>query len=285
MSVNKPGSLLGDILALQSKKGTSPRAPRIGDRIGFAFSSKDRYDFTLRSLEALDAEGGFDIIWNDGSNEDAVPRLAQHFRFRNARLVEMNHDIAGGPDLAICFGIKRLIELGYDYIGLLENDVVLRPGWFTELMQVFARGYADGLACGAASVRGYESRVLEYRDGYAIDWASGAGMLLFSRLAAHIVLNNYFGPVPTMTGLRRFYAETFGIDLVVSEWREGQNGRLSADWKFTPLLYLYGFASLSTIPAYAYDLQFDPRFHLNTEYSRAEKNNTGLVHKRRFRST
>jgi len=63
-----PG-ILDVIRSLQKRNKTKPRAPKRGDRIGFSFSSKDRYLFTLQTLKSLDTEGGFDLIWNDGSSE------------------------------------------------------------------------------------------------------------------------------------------------------------------------------------------------------------------------
>jgi hypothetical protein len=280
MFMEESGSLVEIIRSLQAKCGTRPSRPRSGDRVGFAFSSRDRYPFTLQALQALEAEGGFDIVWNDGSREEAVPWLAKHCTFRNVRLVEVNYNVIGGPDIVICFGLKRLLELGYDYIGLFENDVVVRPGWFPRLMRLFEQAADDGLVCGAASVRSYESRVLEYRNGYTIDWASGAGMLLFSRPAAQIVFDNYLRPAMTKTSIREFYAETFGVKLLVSEWKDSEAGPVTLDWSYTPLLYVHGYASCGTIPALAYDLQFDPRIIMHTEYVRPEKNNAGLAHKR-----
>ncbi len=38
-----------------------------GLRIGFAFSTRDRVEFTRRSLASIDTDEGFDRLWVDGS--------------------------------------------------------------------------------------------------------------------------------------------------------------------------------------------------------------------------
>jgi hypothetical protein len=269
------------IRSQQAKNGTVPRRPRPNDRLGFSFSSKDRCLYTVQSLKALDAEGGFDLIWNDGSTQKGGPELARNWRFKNARLVEINCGVGGGPDLAIRFGLKRLLDLGYDYVGLLENDVVLHPGWFSRLTELFALGFEEGLVCGAASVRGYESRVLEYRNHYSIDWASGAGMVLFSREAAQLILDQYDQLAVTTLGIREFYAELFGVALEISEWNiwpVTQAVPCTLDFGYTPMLYRHGFATLGAIPSLAHDLDFDVRRFLRTNYVGMNKNNAGLAH-------
>jgi hypothetical protein len=99
-------SIVDTLRAQQSERKPVSCRPRAGHRVGFALSSKDRFVFTLRTLKALDAEGGFDVVWNDGSDRCEVPELSRYFPFQNARLVEVNHGVKGGPDAAICFGLQ-----------------------------------------------------------------------------------------------------------------------------------------------------------------------------------
>jgi hypothetical protein len=279
--------VLDVIRSLQAAQQTVPCRPKRGDRIGFALSSKDRFAFTLQTIKALDAEGGFDLIWNDGSDRNDVRDLSRNFVFQNARLVEVNFGVRGGPDKAICFSLKRLLDLGYDYIGLIENDVVLRPGWLKTLTSLFHFAAEDGLAVGAASVMSYESRVLAYRKNYSIDWARGANMVLFSRPAAQLLLDHYQSLRMTSWEIRRFYADLFGIALQVSEWSVGPvwlDGPMSLDWGYTPLLYQHGYASVGSVPSMAYDLEFDVRQLLQTNYVGPEKSNAGIAHPRIARS-
>ncbi len=42
----------------------------------------------------------------------------------------------------------------------------------------------EGVNVGAVSALGYQSRVLEYRKDYSLDWARGAALVLFAREAA-----------------------------------------------------------------------------------------------------
>ena len=208
--------ILDVIRSLQGRNHTQPRAPRLGDRVGFSFSTRDRYDFTLQTIRSLDTEGGFDLFWNDGSTEPDVPALARNYKFQNANLVEVNYGVTGGPDRAICFGLSRLLEAGYDYIGLIENDILFRPGWFSALMKLFSHGAEEGIVCGSATARSFESHVLEYRSGYGVQCDTGAGMVLFSRAAAEIILDLYSSPASlqmTTLSWQKFYADLFGLDL------------------------------------------------------------------------
>jgi hypothetical protein len=275
-----------DVLrTLQKRNKTKPRAPKCSDRVGFSFSSKDRYLYTLQTIQNLDTEGGFDLIWNDGSKEAGVPALAKNYKFRNAKLVEVNYGVSGGPDRAICFGLSRLLELGYDYVGLIENDILFRPGWFGALMELFSRSAQDGIVCGSATARSFESHVLEYRAGYSVQCDIGAGMVLFPRPAAEMILELYSNPSSlqmTTHSWRDFYADLFGLDLQAFSpfWAYPPEKAFpcTLDWGYTPSLYLKGYASLSTIPTYATDLEFDVETFFHTKYVSAEKNNAGVAY-------
>jgi hypothetical protein len=277
-----------DVLrSLQKRNKTKPRIPKRGDRIGFALSSKDRYLFTLQTLQSLDTEGGIDLIWNDGSDEGGVPALAQNYKFKNARLVEVNYGVKGGAETAVCFGLSRLLKLGYDYVGLIENDILFRPGWFRALKELFSQGAADGIVCGSATARSFESHVLEYRSGYSVQSDIGAGMVLFSRAAAEIIMDMYSNPSSlqmTTHSWQKFYADVFGFDLrkFPPFWAFPPDRAFpcTLDWGYTPSLYLRGYASLGTIPSYASDLEFNVETFFHTKYVSAEKSGTGVAYPR-----
>jgi len=271
--------------SLQKRNRTKPRVPKTGDRIGFSLSTRDRYVFTLQTLQTLDTESGFDLIWNDGSTEQGVPALAHNYKFQNAKLVEVNYGVTGGAERAVCFGLSRLLELGYDYVGLIENDILFRPGWFSALKNLFSQGAAEGIVCGSATARSFESHVLEYRSGYGVQCDTGAGMVLFSRAAAEIIMELYADPHSlqmTTHSWQKFYAELFGLDLrkFAPFWAYPPEKPFpcTLDWGYTPSLYLNGYASLSTIPSYATDLEFDVESFFHTKYVGAEKNNTGVAY-------
>jgi hypothetical protein len=287
MSADWP-SILDGLRSLQAERQPAVCRPRPGDRIGFAFSSRDRFVFTLRTLKTIDSEGGFDVVWNDGSERREVPELSRYFVFRNARVAEVNYGVKGGADAAICFGLRRLLDLGYDYIGLIENDILLGPGWFPTLLSLFESAAGDGLTVGAASVLGYQSRVLEYRRNYSIDWARGAAMVLFTRPAAQLLLDNYASLKMSSQQLRGFYAEQFGVALHVPGWVVGSrwmDGPMSVDWGYAAFLYRHGYACVGSIPSLTHDLEFDVRQVLRTDYVGTGLNESGLAHPRIEAST
>ena len=280
-------AILDILRALQKRNKTRPRAPKPGDRFGFSFSTRNRYLFTLQTLQSLDTEGGFDLIWNDGSTEPGVPALARNYKFKNARLVEANFGVTGGPERAVCFGLSRLLELGYDYVGLIENDILFRPGWFRALRKLFSQGAEEGIVCGSATARSFESHALEYREGYSVQSDTGAGMVLFSRAAAKIIMQLYSNPSSlqmTTHSWQKFYADLFGLDLrnFSPFWALPKDRPVpcTLDWGYTPSLYLNGYASLSTIPSYASDLEFDVESFFHTRYVGPEKNNFGVNYPR-----
>lgn len=267
---------------LQGRTGTVCRPPQPGDRVGFALSSKDRVTFTRQTLEAMDKDGGYDVIWNDGSQEAEGRALPKEFRFQNARLREVNYDVRGGPDRSICFGLERLLHLGYDYVGLIENDIVMELGWFHRLLNLFDLAAADGIVCGAATVRSYEGRVIEHRSGYSINWGTGAGMILFTRAAAEVILRQYSRLRMSTASIARFYARLFRLDLnLLTQDHSGhwgcQDRWLTLDWGYTPMLYLHGYTSVGSIPNLARDLEFSPGHYLLNDYVRPERDNAGMV--------
>src|SRR5215831_15945439 len=109
-------------------------------KVGFIFSTKERVDLSRRSLGSIDSDSGFDLIWLDGSTSEEARRLPESIKLQKTRLVEVHLDVKGGPDAAIRYGLRRLLALGYDYCGLIENDLEFVPGWFSRLMELFRLG-------------------------------------------------------------------------------------------------------------------------------------------------
>ena len=280
MSANWP-SVFDAMKLLQANRNPVARRWTPQSKIGFSLSTRDRFVYTMRTIKSLDADGGFDLIWNDGSERNEVPELSRYFAFRNARLVEVNYKVKGGADAAICYGLRRLLELGYDFVGLVENDLLLAPGWFAAMRDAFDAANDEGVSVGAVSALGYQSRVLECRKDYSLDWARGAALVLFTREAARLLLENYSHLEMTSQQIRGFYAEQFGVALHEPEWAVGgrwMDGPMTLDWVYAPLLYSHGYASVGTIPSFARDLEFDVRTVLRTDYVRAEQNGSGLMH-------
>jgi hypothetical protein len=231
--------------------------------VGFAFSTKDRVDCTLRTLASLETEGSFDLIWIDGSDTAGGKALPGSIKPRNFSLVEVHKEVKGGPDKAIRFGLKRLLELGYDYCGLIENDVLFRPGWYADLMGLFELGRREGLRVGAATVRTIDGRVMIYRPQYALMWYMGASIVLFTKEAARIILRTY--KLTSSQELGAFFKQQLGVDLskVWELWMDKRNRSIGCDGAFAMQLYRYGLSSVGTIPAkgISADFSIEERFH------------------------
>jgi hypothetical protein len=187
---------------------------------------------------------------------------------RNCRIVEVHKGVKGGPDAAIRFGLRRLLNLGYSYCGLVESDIRFEPGWFPRLMELFEFGAKDGLKVGAATVYSLDSRILIRRPHYAIMWNMGASMVLFTREAAHVVLATYKSV--SSSRLARFFHRRFGVDLGgVWELMMDQPDRgLGCDWAYAMYLYKNGLSSLGTVPSMAIDMDHDVERLFRTTYAR-----------------
>lgn len=213
------------------------------NRIAIAFSTKDRVELSRRTVDPLLQPGKFDLWWMDGSNSDEGQRLPDHYQFKNFR-----SNVKGGADAAIVYSLTTLYNAGYEYIGLVENDVLLTdPDWFDKTMALFAKGQANGLKVGAVSARCYEDRILIQRDGYAIMHNLGAGMVIFTREAAELVLK-YFRTGWTNAN-RLLFSQLSGIDIGQYWAFRGGQHILCADWSFDTVLAAHGFCSLALSPS------------------------------------
>lgn len=226
------------------------------NRVAIAFSTKDRVELTKRSIEPLLQPDKFDLWWVDGSKTDEGKKL--HGFYANDKAIKGKAYGGSGP--AIVYALTRLLQSGsrkditlnvgavwdYDYIGLVENDVLLHDGWFDDMMALFERGKQDGFEVGAVSARCYEDRILIQRDGYAICHNLGAGMIMFTRKAAELVLQNY--RTVWTTENRLLFAQLSGIDIGGYWAFRGSEHFLVADWNFDRVLAANGLASLALTP-------------------------------------
>jgi len=234
--------------------------------VGFVFSSKERVDFSRRSLRSVDSDSGFDLIWLDGSTSEEARRLPKSINLRKTRLVEVHLDVKGGPDAAIRYGLRRLLALGYDYCGLIENDIEFVPGWFSRLMELFRLGEISDLPVGAATTRTFLSRTLAAQSQYAKLWNVGAGMVLFTREAARVVLRHYHPR--RAKELSGYFEKRYNNDLkhIWELWMDRSDRMLGCDWGYSMELDKHGLSSLGTVPAYSYNLDLDPKTFLRSEY-------------------
>lgn len=250
--------------------------------VAFLLTTKDRPEFTRRSLQSIDTCGGFDLIWVDGSTTPEGKALPRTIKLRNCRIAELHQDVRPrhtdprsksfggnlGSHTAIHFGLKRVIERGYGYCGIIENDIVFEPDWFPRLMELFELGKRDGFEVGAVTARSIASRVMFRRPDYLVMWNIGAGMVLFTQRAARVVLETY--ATEHAKKLAVFYRRKFGLDLtgVWELWIDRRDYPHSPDWGFSRHLYEQGLASLGTIPSLAFNMDMRIEEVLRTTYVR-----------------
>ncbi len=223
-------------------------------RVGIAFSSKDRTDKTKRTLKPLLSKQ-FDLWWWDGSQTEE----GQAYHADRCDKVHTAITLTGGSCRYIVCALTTLLEYGreegaaYDFIGLVENDVMLHENWFDKTIGLFEAGKKYGLEVGAVSARCYVDRVLIQCDGFAVMHNLGAGMVIFSRTAAELVLNYYRTGMTTEN--RKVFAMLSGVDIGPYWAFKGMDHMLVADWSWDRMLAQHGLASLALTPTKASQLE------------------------------
>lgn len=216
------------------------------NRVAIALSTKDRVELSEQSLVPLLQPHKFDLFWSDGSSTAAGEKFAQD---NATRTVVSNTNVRGGADAAIVFSLSTMLDhpAHYTHVGLVENDVLLDPDWFEPTMDLFRQGASDGLEVGAVSARCYSDRILVARDRYAVMHNLGAGMVIFSRKAAELVLQNFRTGFTTEN--RRVFNQLSGLDLARTSPFVRDPHITCADWQFDRILAEHGLASLALTPA------------------------------------
>lgn len=214
------------------------------NNVAIAFSTKDRTELSCQSVLSLLRPDLFDLYWVDGSDTIAGQALPNDY----LPYIQVRANVRGGADAAIVYGLTELLKNPrYDYVGLVENDVLLHPDWFGPTMALFQRGEAEGLHVGAVSARCYEDRILIQRDGYAVCHNLGAGMIIFTRRAAEIALSNFRTTFTSEN--RQTFGQLSGLD--IGRWWAFRSGEhwLTADWGIEKTLAQCGLAALALTPS------------------------------------
>jgi hypothetical protein len=245
------------------------------NRVAIAFSSKDRVDLTKRTIEPLLQPDKFDLYWCDGSLTEEGQAFHDNHHMIGPKYYPA---LFGGSCRYIVFALTQMLKTEdntrapdgfkinlakgeqsltyppqYDYVALVENDVLLDPDWFEPTMALFEQGKADGLKVGAVSARCYEDRILIQRPDYAIMHNLGAGAIIFTREAAELILQTY--RTGWTTENRRIFSMLSGID-IGSYWAfRGGEHPLVADWSWDHILASHGLCSLALTPAKATQLE------------------------------
>jgi hypothetical protein len=214
-------------------------------KIAIAYSTKDQVELTKQTFPVL-RDGQHALYWCDGSKTDE----GRAFFFKNsAYTTHPPSHVTGGADAAIAWKLSTLLAApqGFTHIGLLENDVLLDNDWFEPTMALFEQGRQDGLHVGAVSARSYVDRVLIQRDRYAVMHNLGAGMVVFTRQAAELVLRSF--RTHWWPDNRKLFAQLAGIDLATYAAFRGQEQFVTTDWGWEAQLASHGLASLALTPA------------------------------------
>lgn len=230
------------------------------NRTAIAFSTCDRVELSRQSIEPLLRDDRYTLFWNDGSKIDEGKQFHQQ-NLPGAK--GLRSRVTGGSGPAIVFALSQMLAAmdyvdpktnhgwsskpTYTHIGLVENDVLLPHDWFGQTMSLFEEGKADGLEVGAVSARCYEDRVLFQRPNYAVCHNLGAGMIVFTRKAAEIVLQHY--RTQWTTENRQTFSLLANTELAKYWAFRGNENWLVADWRWDSLLARHGLASLALTPS------------------------------------
>jgi len=223
------------------------------NHVCISFSSKNRLGLTRKTIAPLLPQQGWDLWWYDASTDPEPYKFFDD----NCNATPRGQRLHGGSCRYIVAALTQMLgweDPRYDYVGLVENDVLLDDDWFQPLMNLFnAEAWGKAPRVGAVSARTYEDRILIQRDGYAVMHNLGAGMIIFSREAAQLVLNQYR---TGMTGEnRRVFSMLSGIDIGRYWAFRGLDHMLVADWQYDRMLAEAGMCSLALTPAKATQLE------------------------------
>lgn len=213
------------------------------NRVAISFLTKDRVELTRQTIEPLLQRDKFNVFWCDGSSGVEGQNLPNGYPVHATR-----PNVRGGADAAIVYALTEMLKNeDYSHVGLCENDVLLQAGWFDRTMELFEISHAEGLNVGAASPRCYEDRILVQREGYAVCHNTGAGIVIFTREAARLILDAY----RTTFSLdnRLIFGQLAGVDIGTYWAFRGDNRWLTADWGFDAVLASAGLASLALTPS------------------------------------
>jgi len=169
------------------------------------FNGRQFLEKFLPSVTANICSGAEVIIADNGSTDDSLAFLKEHYPTLRTILLDRNYGFAGGYNAA-------LKQVESDYYVLLNSDVEVTPGWLEPILELMEgdasigacqpkiRMYAEqdyfeyaGAAGGWLDYLGYpfargrifdvcEQDVGQYDEAAPIFWASGAALFIRSRL-------------------------------------------------------------------------------------------------------
>ena len=218
-------------------------------KTAISYTCCDKMDLVRQSVAPLveaAIKHRFHLFVCDGSRDPESEKVLFEIAYPTATI----HDnIRGGAGAAYVYALTMMLDHteGYDYVGLVESDVLLKEDWYERALALFGTGESDGLPVGAVSARTYDDRVLLQRPDYAVLHNAGAGMVIFSRPAARLALD-HLRTACTLDN-RRIFATLSGIDIGRYWAFRGAEQRLVADWHWDAMLAANGYATLGLVPS------------------------------------
>lgn len=226
------------------------------NKVAMAFLSKDKTELSERTILPLLQPAKFDTFWIDGSSTAAGEHFPYDVSEKNQVGIHVCSNVRGGAGAAIVFALTKMLYGSYEFVGLCEQDTLLHADWFDKTMALFDLGRSDGLDVGVVSARCYVDRVLFQRDYGAVCHNVGAGMCVFTRQAAQIVLNA-FRSGWTIDN-RRIFCQLSGVDIGPIWCFKNNDHPTTADWHWDATLATHGLASLALTPSHVQMIGQDP---------------------------
>lgn len=215
--------------------------------IAICFSTKDRVAFSKTTLPALLKENDkFDLFIVDGSQTEEGRAYALDLNTRKG-IAGVHCNVTGGADVAIVYALSFMLERGYEYLGLVENDVLLSDGWYERISDMLL----STTNVGSVSARCYEDRVLEYGKNAALMSNIGAGMVVFTRPGAEAVLDYYRNG---SLNEYKFWPHYFYNKAVKNPHEitdPNAQYQMTADWFFESSMMARGLISVACVPTMA----------------------------------
>jgi hypothetical protein len=222
-------------------------------KVAVLFSSRNRLEYSIKSIEQLIGHPDIDIYWFDGSDALESRKLPSDLMATDSGIVYVELDVNGGPDAAIVHALSHSDWQMYEWVILVENDIVVTPGWLDAMRDAARAATDDGLRVAGATVRVYADRILSATPRYNLMFNSGAGMLALRPSAVTELLKCY--RTSTFGEIRRDFYRVTGIDIGWSFSNRRRDDTLSsADWLFDALLYRTGSVVVAPVVSWCEDI-------------------------------
>jgi hypothetical protein len=103
-------------------------------RVAIGYSTCEKLELSERTIRPL-LNQPFDLFWADGSKSEAGVAFPHTHGIPPNGFIFNN--VGGGSAAAVVFLLSKMLEGPYDYIGLVEADVLLPDGWFAPTFELF----------------------------------------------------------------------------------------------------------------------------------------------------